>query len=130
MHNDHLNKNETKNRFIDIEQRLQGYTDVPVGIAVFEVKDDFVKTIFRNQWYYTFFGYDNMLEAEFKDNFFGWYSESDRPKVRKLIIDAYRGNEGMAWVQTEEQNHRRAHQSLSVCGRRPTDGHDDFNGNG
>ena len=104
MHNDHLNKNETKNRFIDIEQRLQGYTDVPVGIAVFEVKDDFIKTVFRNRWYYTFFGYDNMLEAEFKDNFFGWYSESDRPKVRKLIIEAYRGNEGMAWVRVRLKN--------------------------
>ena len=88
-----------RNKYMEIEQNLQIYEGLPVGIAVFEAEGETIKTLFRNQWYYKFFGYDNLLEAEFKDNFFGWYTESDRPKIRALIKEAYRGKEGMSWVR-------------------------------
>ncbi len=99
MQKDALKQNVNRNKYMEIEKNLQVYADLPFGVAVFEADGDYIKTLFRNRWYYTFFGNDNLLEAEFKDNFFGWYTESDRPKIRTLIKKAYHGQGGMGWVR-------------------------------
>ncbi len=98
MQKDRSKENDNRVKRAAIEQGLQVYTELPIGIAAFDVDGDTIITLFRNRWYYTFLGYDNLLEAEIKDHFFDWYTEADRPKIRRLIKDAYGGQAGMDWV--------------------------------